>query len=466
MELKIIKIADAKRSETNPRPEADFKGPAFDELVESIKEKGVLVPVLARALSGKNKIGKWEVIAGNRRLAAAKVAGIETIPAQIVEMTDQEAREAQIVENLQRRDIHPLEEGGSYRKLIEESKPRYEIKDVAAKVGKSETYVRQRLFITNLDEKAADAYRKGILSDGQAVLVARLEPADQDGLMKQAKQSPYILDSIGRLKEWIQQNIYSPIEFQPWVGNEELEKIVGPCKECAPNRMSLFGPVQEGKCTSIVCWGRKMKAYIDREAKEKKLVKVSGEYGAKPEGAKYGKSDYTVVAKHGKDRCESVHGAIIIDGSEIGKVIDICTDKECKMHGRSESYRLSPAEEKKRREQRKKEIADSKRKKEAREKRLKDALAKISWPLKEKHLEALLALSMEAASSNVWRAVAKRHEIETEKKKSSWGSSYFDYQGAVKKWAEKLGKVEKARLAFELIIDTGYDSLREGIGKI
>lgn len=465
MELKNIKIADAKRSETNPRPAADFKGPAFDELVASIKEKGVLVPVLARALTGKNKIGKWEVIAGNRRLAAAKEAGLEEIPAQIVGMTDQEAAEAQIVENLQRQDIHPLEEVEAYRKLIESSKPRYEVKDVAAKVGKSETYVRGRLFLTNLSEKAADAYRKGTLTDGQAVLVARLEPADQDGVMKQAKESPYMLQSIGRLKEWIEEHIYSPIEFQPWVGVKELEKAVGACKECEPNRMSLFGPVQEGRCTSLVCWGRKMQAYIDHAAKEKKLVKVSGEYGPAPKGVKYGKSDYTLIAKKGKDRCASVHGAIIVNGSEIGKVIDICTDKACKTHGHAE-YRLSPAEEKKRKESRKKEIADAKRKKEAREKRLKESLAKVYWPLKEKHLEALLALAMDQASANTFRGIAKRHELELTKKKSSWGADFIDYQGAVKRWAEKLGKVEKARLAFELLIDTGYDTLREGIGKL
>ena len=86
--------------------------------------------------------------------------------------------------------------------------------------------------------------------------------------------------------------------------------------------------------------------------------------------------------------------------------------------------------------------------------------------MSNKHLEALLALSMDQASSLLWGKVAKRHELEAKKEKTEWGSLIYNYQGAVKKFSEGLDENGKIRLAFELLIDTGYDSLRDGIGKI
>lgn len=465
MKLQSIKVSEAKRSPTNPRSDKDFSSKEFKELVESIKVKGVLVPVLVRALKGADKVGKWEVIAGNRRLVAAKEAGLDEIPAHVVEMTDVEAMEAQIVENLQRADIHPLEEGEGYRKLIEESK--YEVVAVAAQVGKSESYVRQRLFLTNLEAKPKDAYRSGKINDGHAVLIAKLSAGDQAVALKATVNPEYGDEtiSVSELKEWIQDHVYSPMDFQPWVTViKGLE--VGKCIECKPDRMSLFGEVKEGMCTDLKCWGRKMAKYIELRAENEKLTKVSSEYGQVPKGIK-NKGEYVVVAAKGKDRCESVHGAIVVQGSEIGHVMDICSDVKCSVHrGQTSGYSLTPAEEAKRKAERKAEIAKAKKTKEATQKRLKDALAKVKWPVTDKMLEALLALTVENAGSNVMRGVAKRHELEMKKTKTQWGGEYYDYTSAVKKFIAPMDKTDKLKMVFELLIDTGYDSLRAGVGKL
>lgn len=461
MILQNIKISEAVLSKTNVQGRNE--GKAFDDLVASVKEKGVLVPVLARNIGGK-----WEVIAGNRRLAAAKKAGLEEIPAQIVEMTDIEAREAQIVENLQRADIHPIDEGELYRKLIEESK--YEISAVAAKVGKSEVYVRQRLFLTNLGESAAAEYRKGNINDGHAVLIAKLSPSDQMKAMKEAVE-----DSFGdhvtvkELKVWIQDNIYTELENQPWVGNEEAMKAVGPCNEACgiiSSVESLFGPVKEGVCTSLKCWRNKMANFIAWKAKEGNLSKVSNEYGKAGSGV-CSRSEYVIVAKRGKDRCKSVQQAIIAEGSELGKVIDICVDPHCQTHrGMKSQYGMTPKEQEARRAERKKEKEKAVKEKEAREKKLSEALAKLKWPMSEKHLDALLELSFEISGSNTARSVAKRHELEVVKEKSEWGSEHYDHIGAIRKSAKSMTKTEKVRLVFELLVDSGYESLRSGISKI
>lgn len=463
MKLQSIKVSEAKRSSTNPRNDKDFSSKEFKELVESIKVKGVLVPVLVRALTGADKVGKWEVIAGNRRLVAAKEAGLDEIPAHVVEMTDVEAMEAQIVENLQRVDIHPLEEGQGYRKLIEESK--YEISGIAAKVGKSETYVRQRLYLTNLEAKPAEAYRSGKMNDGHAVLIAQLSPSDQMAAFKAATDNGYNDGSpisIKELKEWINEHIYSPLEFQPWV----KDKVdVGKCVECKPDRMSLFGEVKEGMCTDLKCWFRKMQSYIDHRVKTEQRTRVSSQYGQVPKGVK-GRGEYVIVASKGK-RCKSVHGAISVLGAEIGQVFDICSDVNCQVHrGSVSNYTLTPAEQAKRKAERKAEILKAKKNKEATQKRLKDALAKVKWPVTDKMLEALLSLSVENAGSNVMRSVAKRHELEMKKTKTAWGGEYYDYASAVKKFIIPMDKTDKLKMVFELLIDTGYDSLRAGVGKL
>src|ERR1019366_5398801 len=235
MQLQILKVSECYESETNPRGDK-FEGKQFDELVASVKEKGVLVPILARPRARAGR--KYEVIAGSRRFRAAFKAGLSEIPAQIVEMTDDEAREAQIVENLQRQDVHPLEEGEAYRQLIEDGGNK--IADIAVKVGKSESYFRQRLFLTNLSDKGKKLYRQGEIADAAVLLIARLSAKNQDALIGDILYDlrPGNYDAAD-LKAYIQRTFSDALSNQPWLRDAEIAKIVGPCKECPPNRAAL-----------------------------------------------------------------------------------------------------------------------------------------------------------------------------------------------------------------------------------
>lgn len=462
MKLQNIKVSETKKSETNAPGRTS--GKSFDELVASVKEKGVLVPVLARAITGEDRIGKYEVIAGNRRLAAAKEAGLEEIPAKIVEMTDDEAREAQIVENLQREDIHPLDEGILYRNLIEEAK--LEIKVVAARVGKSERYVRERLYLTNLGPKAAKFYQDGKMNDGHAVLVAKLSNTDQESAVKFIKEE-YMPPTVKELKEWINENVYSNLENQPWIGNAEAGKAVGACKECNPSAMSLFGAVREGACTSLKCWARKMEKYLAWRIKEGHLSQVSGDYGQSEKGV-LPKSEYVEVPKRGKNRCDSAMQAIIVDSAEIGKEIDVCVDPKCEKHGtQHSSYQLTPEEKQARREERKKERELKKKETERREKKLAKALDNVKFPLVARQLDALVELAVQSAGQGVIRSVVKRHELEVEKKSIEYYAlDQYDYEGALRKMIGEIGANAKMRLVFEILADTGYEEIRDGIDKI
>jgi len=443
MENQTIKVATAYESDTNPRG-TEFEGKEFDELVASIKEKGVIVPVIVRLKGRTVEPEYYEIVAGNRRFRAAKIAQLEDIPARIMTLTDDEAKEVQIIENLQRSDIHPIEEGMSFRKLVEDS--HYEVASIAAKVGKPEGYIRQRLFLTNLSAKPAAAYRAGKIVDGIAVLIAKLSAGDQVAALKEVTES-YRPVSVKDLKVWIEEHIYSPISRQPWLGDEKMEKIVGLCVECKPASTSLFGEVKAGACTDLKCWKRKMDNYVNYRAKEEKLTKVSGEYSNPAKGI-LSKSEYDVIGKHAKDRCKSVHGAIVAQGATIGDTFDICSNKKCEVHHSRTNYEQSPKEREARLAEQKKE----KDKSAKLEQQIVSGLKKIAWPVEEKTLDILIELLVKGNGTTVTRPICKRHGWKAEKTVRD-NYSFFDYEKLIADKIKDLAPVEKMRLLTEFLIE-------------
>lgn len=170
-----IALTAIRESKTNPR--RAFAQDALDELTESIRRHGVLQPVLVRPIkAGRNGVA-YELVAGARRLRASKAAELSEIPALVRELTDKEVLEVQVIENLQRTDLHPLEEAEGYRQLHE--KHGYPVEDLAAKVGKSKAYVYARLKLCALTDEAKEAFLGDRITPGHAVLLARLKPEDQ-----------------------------------------------------------------------------------------------------------------------------------------------------------------------------------------------------------------------------------------------------------------------------------------------
>ena len=117
----------AGRVATNPRRR--FNEDNLRELAESFQSQGILAPLLVRELEEQ----KYEVVAGARRLRAAKLAALDSVPVRVVALTDAQAIEAQVVENLQREDIHPLEEALGFRALLDLNDPAYTLATIAAR---------------------------------------------------------------------------------------------------------------------------------------------------------------------------------------------------------------------------------------------------------------------------------------------------------------------------------------------
>lgn len=134
-EYRNVSLALLSESKTNPR--RIFEDTALKELAESIRTQGVLSPLLVRPLTENG----FEIVAGARRYRAAQMAEAATVPVRIVNLNDAEALEAQLVENLIRVDVHPMEEAQGFKALLDLEEPAYSIEQIAAKTGKSSAFV-------------------------------------------------------------------------------------------------------------------------------------------------------------------------------------------------------------------------------------------------------------------------------------------------------------------------------------
>lgn len=146
----------------------------MDELTDSVRAQGVIQPIIARPLPSGDK---FEIVAGERRYRAAKAAQLVDIPAIVRELTDAQALELQVIENNQRVDVHPLEEAEGYEALMSCARPdgtAYSADEIAAKVGKSRSYVFGRLKLLQLGKASREAFHEGALDSSRALLLARI----------------------------------------------------------------------------------------------------------------------------------------------------------------------------------------------------------------------------------------------------------------------------------------------------
>jgi ParB family chromosome partitioning protein len=172
-----LKISEIEPNRAQPRKE--FNDAALAELADSISQHGVLQPLLVRPIFG----GGYQIVAGERRWRAARMAGITEVPAVIREMSDSEVMELALIENLQREDLNPLEEARGYQALIETYQ--FTQEEVSKTVGKSRPTVTNALRLLNLPQEVLDMVNSGILSAGHARTL--LSFPDKESMMKAAK---------------------------------------------------------------------------------------------------------------------------------------------------------------------------------------------------------------------------------------------------------------------------------------
>src|ERR1700737_166509 len=156
----MVQDLDITLISPNPyQPRHDVAGPEFDELVASVRRHGVLQPVVARPTEGG-----FQIVAGERRFRAAQAAGLATIPAVVREITDREALEVALIENLRREDLNPMERARAYLRLAGEFGLTQE--EVADAVGGSRSSVANTLRLIDLPEEVQQAIDQGRLTEG------------------------------------------------------------------------------------------------------------------------------------------------------------------------------------------------------------------------------------------------------------------------------------------------------------
>src|SRR5262249_12922034 len=156
-------------------PRKTFDPERLAELTDSVREKGVLSPLVVRAVNGY-----FEIVAGARRFRAAREAGLKEVPAHVVALTDAEADEIHLIENLQRADLHPFEEAQGFRALLDREGGKYSIETIAAKTGKAAAFIAKRLTLLDLVEPVADAFTAGQIGVEHALQIAKLTPDAQE----------------------------------------------------------------------------------------------------------------------------------------------------------------------------------------------------------------------------------------------------------------------------------------------
>lgn len=164
-----VKISSVVPNKDQPRKY--FNEEKINELADSIAEVGILVPLLVQ------KKGKYfEIVAGERRWRAAKIAGLKEIPVIVKDYTDKEVAEISLIENIQRSDLNPIEEAAAYKRLLEE----YELtqEEVAKRVGKSRTAITNSMRLLKLDERVQKLLIDELLSMGHARAILPIEDGD------------------------------------------------------------------------------------------------------------------------------------------------------------------------------------------------------------------------------------------------------------------------------------------------
>lgn len=204
---KGVRFIEIKNVRPNPdQPRKEFREESLKELADSIKEKGIIQPIIAERADNET----YRIVAGERRFRAAKLAGLVDIPVIIKSFTREEKLEIALIENIQRDDLNPLEEAEAYQHLMNRAGLNQE--EVAKKVGKQRSTVANSLRLLKMPDSMRQALREGSLTAGHArAVLSVINPAEQTVLfnriinknlsVREAERQAILLNSGNRTKE-------------------------------------------------------------------------------------------------------------------------------------------------------------------------------------------------------------------------------------------------------------------------
>ena len=218
-ELKLIRISDIQKNPYQPRKE--FSKEKIQELAQSIKENGLIQPIIVR----QSPVIGYEILAGERRYRASIAAGLSEVPVIIKKLSDQDMMIHSIIENLQREDLNPIEEAKAYQSLIDKG---YTHADIAEKMGKSRPYITNLVRLLTLPDFILKDVETGKLSQAHARLLIQLPLKEQKNLLNRIQKEDLSVRQVEYLlKE--EKNKKKSKEKDHFIKEEEenLKKLLG-----------------------------------------------------------------------------------------------------------------------------------------------------------------------------------------------------------------------------------------------
>lgn len=246
-----------------------FKQAQLDELTNNIGKVGVLEPILLRpSPSGSSYI----LIAGERRLRAAKDAGLKEIPARVLEVTNEQAAEIQAFENLHRKGLTPLEEARAFKMLLEAGK--YSVDQLAQRVDKSKVYVYRAVSLLELPAEAIKLIEEGVWTPAHGHQLLRVPTEKRKELMTDWLDDQYDGDTAKAFQEYIDGQVGKNLTNAAFPKDREYAGKVS-CTACprnTGNQGALFDGAVKGKCTGPECFDSKGAFYHGEQIEKSKVA--------------------------------------------------------------------------------------------------------------------------------------------------------------------------------------------------
>jgi len=359
--FQTLALTNIHESTTNPR--RTFDESKLAELAESLRTQGLIQPITVRP----NSEG-YEIVAGARRFRAAHLAEMNEIPVRVVQLSDEQALEWQLIENSQRVDVHPYEEAQGFQRLLD--LPGYDVATLAEKTGKSDSLIYTRLALLQLIPEVAEAFQDERITASHANLIARLPQDSQQEAFTQCwrkdwqDNEPHLL-AAKYLSAWIANNVYLPLDEAPFDREDNtLNPTAGACSNC-PRRSgyntSLFTDVAGDQCLDATCYHAKLTEHVNREvAARPELIQIETAH-RNPKEQRPGtlsRHEYTEITSPEDENegaesvtpCESSKTAIIVYGEGAGTTRTVCTDPDCPVHHPHRVIQIDPEAEARQRE--------------------------------------------------------------------------------------------------------------------
>lgn len=386
-------------------------------------------------------------------------------------MTDVELLEVITIENLQREDVHPLEEAEGYRSLMDRGG--YDVATIATKVGKSESYVYQRLKLSDLIAEGKKAFFEEKITAGHAILIARLQPKDQKTILKECLEAWRGLISVRDLAEQIDSEIHLDLNSVSFSKKDpNLVPAAGPCTTC-PKRTGfipmLFPDIKKkDTCTDPSCFKEKVRAFIDSwlktetSEKEHPRLQLTRNY----DGRKKHVDDdfkgpipsnlYEEIGQKKKDRCEHAREGIIVEGYGTGTVLHVCIEPSCKVH--RAKYSNDP-ETAKWKAQQKASTEKKKREELTRLRIVNEVMTKVSGELSRDDLVLVADQFFDELWDEYKKKILARHEVKPIKEQYT-----LNTRGPMRKHIDELSKTDLCRLLMEMVLIRNLQAPYQGRG--